>query len=581
LIQSKFYFGNNKTDFVVILIKFFLISFIAVYLIGNFNPFFETSDAYSYGLASKQFSQGNLFYTNELIGSGVEFLPPDMMLTNDGTNLLYAGYAGFFSLTTLSYVIGGNYGLFYLGPVAGILLLITAERFSTHFFGKYVGLLTLLFLSTNHMFYRSALNLQTESLFGIFFLIGSYFLIKFFKEKNLNQIFFASLFFVLSTLIRTNGITYFPVELFLLSGFFILHLKKPKMLLQSNFFDQNLSPKKIFKILFLVTIPWIIFFIFWFSFYDYFFDNPFSNNVFEEKGTGETGGLISSILSLEEKNFENLKQYSKYFLPYQFPRIIDTSNSFSEINSILGSNWLGFVSITLLFIFVIFSFVMKKNRLIIISFSALIFSTGWFFGSLASEERALRGLPGRYMLPVFILYSMILGLFITNFYHYLNFKLIKTKFIKILKPTFVIFLLIFFIFSFYFTPPIVAIMNNDFELKNPIQINSKYPLDKEGLKKNDILIGYNFEAMDYGLIQFQPEISLKEGKIHSESFELLKKIMNNGYDVYLLREPIDRLDRFAYDLIYENSDFVVVDYSQSFCKLEITLNEKISSNRLC
>jgi len=564
-------------------VKIFIISFVALYLIGNFNPYFETIDGYSHGLSAKQFSNGELFFTNDLIGAGIEFLPPDMMLTNDGKHLLYVGYAGFSGLTTASYIIGENFGLFYLGPITGILFLITIERFSTHFFGKYVGLLTLLFLSTSNLFYRSALNLQTESIFGIVFLLGCYFLIKFFKKQNINYILFSSTFFVIATLMRTNGIVYFPVELLLLSVFFIIGFKKPKILFRlSNSHEKLFSLKNFTKILFFTFIPWIILLIFWFSFYGYFFDDPLTNNGFEEKGTGETSGLISSIFSLETKNFENLKQYSKYLLPYQFPRIIDTTTIFSDITDLLGNNWLGVISLSLLSCFIALSVIMKKNRLILITFSVMIVGTGWFFGSITSEERALRGVPGRFMLPAFTLYSMILGMFIVSLLNCSYFKTQSGNFFKIIKVSFVLFLIIFFSFAFYFSTPSSAIQNNSFELKNPFQLAERYPLDNEGLTNHDVLIGYNFEAWDYGFIQFQPEISINDETISPDSINLLKQIMDENYEIYLLKNPTDNLDRKVYSILSKNPEFSFKEYSKSFCKLElIQPTKKIVGNTFC
>ena len=53
---------QNKTNFYLNIIvstsKISLILFLAIYLIGNFNPYFEGNDSYSYALTAKYFSQG-------------------------------------------------------------------------------------------------------------------------------------------------------------------------------------------------------------------------------------------------------------------------------------------------------------------------------------------------------------------------------------------------------------------------------------------------------------------------------------------------------------------------------------------
>jgi hypothetical protein len=230
--MSIFFFKiNNKQDNLIKITKIAILIFVGIFVIGNFNPYYEGADSYSYALTAKQLSQGNLFYSNDFLEHGEpEFIPHDVMITKDGKHTLPAGYAGFFGITTISYLLAGNYGLFYLGPILGIIFLIVCERVSTNLFGKYVGLLTLLFLSTNHLFYRTSLNLQTESIFSIFFVIGCYFLVKFFQTNNNKYILGCSTFLVISTLMRINGIMYFPIELGLLLGFFIISKIKIKFI---------------------------------------------------------------------------------------------------------------------------------------------------------------------------------------------------------------------------------------------------------------------------------------------------------------------------------------------------------------
>ena len=55
----------SSQDKIVKIAKISLIVFAGIFLIGNFNPYFEGADSYSYALTAKQLSQGNLFYTND------------------------------------------------------------------------------------------------------------------------------------------------------------------------------------------------------------------------------------------------------------------------------------------------------------------------------------------------------------------------------------------------------------------------------------------------------------------------------------------------------------------------------------
>ena len=572
---------NKKTyhtDFLITLTKIFLISFVALYLFGNFNPYFEGSDAYSYAMTAKDFSQGKFFYTNELLfGGEEEFFPHDKLKINDGKHAIWAGPIGFFGLTTASYILAGNYGLFYFGPIFGIIFLIVAERISSNLFGKYVGLLTLLFLSTNHLFFRSALNLQTESVYTICILTACYFLIKFLKNNNNGFLIGASTLFVFASLLRTSGVMYFPIELTLIIGFFIIVKFKSKITIfqinSNSLINKNfslISKRKFFKILILLLIPWMLFFAFYFTYHAYFFDDPLTNRVVLRHGEENTDVKLSSLFVINEKNYEHMKEYSKYILPYQFPRVIDTSpNLFLNIDNLFGKNWIGLLGLFSLFFFLSFSMWKKNNRLSIIIFSSMILITIFFFSSITSESRSLRGnLPARYMFPAFSLYYMILGIMLVNFLKYSNKeKLIPKKILSGIKIFLVLILITFFMSSFYFSPPIQALSNNDFNFQNPIEFDKRYPLDKEGLSDNDILVSINFEAIDYGLIPFKSLV--KDKTISDNSLDLLKNVLKNNYNVYILKNPFDYIDKNIYHKIAEDPNFKLIDFSNSFCKVEL------------
>ncbi len=579
--------SGNKQETIVKIIKIAILFFVGIFLIGNFNPYFEGSDSYSYALTAKQLSQGNLFYTHDFLETREdEFTPHDVMITQDGKNALPSGYAGFFGITTASYILAGNYGLFYFGPIAGIIFLIVCERVSTNLFGKYVGLLTLLFLATNHLFYRSSLELQTESIFSIFAVMGCYFLIKFFQTNNDKYILGCSTFLVISTLMRTNGIIYFPLELGLLFGFFIIiKIKSKTSLNKINPYSKiltkfsSLNKKRIIKIFFLAIIPWLIFLIFYFSYFGYFYDDPLTNRVIVAQGEDNHDVKLSSLLSLESKTFDNAKQYSKWLLPFQFPRIVDATNYFSTVDDIFGNNWLGILALSVLGFFLIFSLYKKNNLLTMIIFTTIIVGTVWFFSALTSEERALeRALPGRYMFPAFSLFYMMLGFMIIKFLKFSNIKKSDSfKILPIIKISSVSFLVVFFLLAFHFSPPIQAIYHDEFRMENPIELNQRYPLDTEGLSKNDILISINFEAIDYGLIQFKATLNDKE--ISQKSLDLLKKTIEDDYDFYILKNPSDPKDLIIYKNLAEQSELIIKDYSESFCKVELLTKDQKESNQ--
>jgi len=107
------------------IIKIAIIIFASFYLLGNFWPFYEGVDAYIYGIKAIDIANGSYEYTNEFLQNteykGFRFGP--FIDTIHGT-LIPIGGIGIYSLAAFSYILGGNYALFYLGPIITILFLI-------------------------------------------------------------------------------------------------------------------------------------------------------------------------------------------------------------------------------------------------------------------------------------------------------------------------------------------------------------------------------------------------------------------------------------------------------------------------
>lgn len=598
-MQVKFSLFETASEKDVILncSKIAIILFVAIYLLENFSPFYEAKDGYLYGIVGVNLSEGVFSISNELLDETgkSQFIGTNWLKTIYGDAIPRSGL-GFSSLAAVSFIIGGYYGLFYLSPLITILLFIFSERISTKLFGKYCGLLTLLFLSTNHLIFRNGVGLQTESIFSLFFIVGCYFLVTFFHKRHLYQLFLTSIFFVAATFMRINGIILFPAEIILLIGFFII-----VKVIGSNSAgtDNNHSAgnsklffsvfnKKSLKLCFLMLIPWIIFLIFLFSYNNYYFGEPFTNyrqitataNEFAYNPESHRDAKISSLFSLETKNFENVKGFSKYLLPYQFPATyLQLDNNFDNI---FGNNWLGLVGILILFLGLIISLYSKNKRLEILIFLILISSTVWFFSAVTTEERAAAGYQGRYMIAPFILSSMILSFLIIKF---LKLKIIKHSSIKIsvkvIKVVFVIILISFFSVSIYHTNPAQSLIKGEWEFKNPQKFADRYPLDLEGLTPKSVILAENGDlAVDYGVIPFYPTY---RGEIHPESIELLKQIILDRYDVLIFKQPTRSMEKDIIKKLINDHDFIVKDYSKSFCKIMLKeLNDiKANSDDIC
>ena len=140
--------NQNKISFAVNISKILIISIVGLFLIGFFFPFYEyPNDSRGYGIHSIRLSNGEYAFTNELLESTGkwEFVPGSQIKTEHNSSIPDS-MPGIASMGAVSYLIGGYFGLFYLGPIIMISILITSERIATKCFGKYVGLLTLFHL---------------------------------------------------------------------------------------------------------------------------------------------------------------------------------------------------------------------------------------------------------------------------------------------------------------------------------------------------------------------------------------------------------------------------------------------------
>ena len=50
------------------------------------------------------------------------------------------------------------------------------------------------------------------------------------------------------------------------------------------------------------------------------------------------------------------------------------------------------------------------------------------------------------------------------------------------------------------------------------------------------------------------------------SINLLKQLMDKNYSIYMIKNPIDSLDRKVYSIFSKNTEFSIEQYSKSFCK---------------
>ena len=136
----------NKKISLLGIIKIGIIILTSVYLIGTFEPFYSGVDPYLIGLRAVDIAEGSYEFTNEFLQKDLPGFLPNQHVKTIYHTIIPIGAIGMFGLSAFSYLLGGYFALFYLGPIITILFLITSERVVTKLFGSFVGFVTLIFL---------------------------------------------------------------------------------------------------------------------------------------------------------------------------------------------------------------------------------------------------------------------------------------------------------------------------------------------------------------------------------------------------------------------------------------------------
>lgn len=566
----------SSSNFTLNILKISIVGLCSFYLLGNFSPFFEGQDAYLYGIESVFLSNGIYEIPNPLLKETgqFEFTGGNWNPTIHGTLVPIAGI-GTPLLGTLAYIIGGYYGLFYLGPILGITLLILYERITTKLFGKYIGLLSLLFLATCHIFFRSAILLNTDAILTLLFVLGIFFLIQFIRNGNPNYVLVTSIFFCFCSLVKIPALVFFPLEIITILSFFLIR----KTHNQISFFKNNLdkrflyqiNKKKLFKISIFVLIPWVLFIGFWFSYNDFYYGSPTSTYISVISG-GEhsTSSRISNILTLEQRDFDQAKDYGKYLLPYQIPAIYNKVSD--NLDDTFGKHWPGLLIIPLISFSLYLSFKQKLYRLELSIFTLFIFGIVGFYAGQTPEWRAEYGLPARYMLPAISLSLIIWSFLIVRTLIIIE----KNQTIKNLKFVLVILLGLFFAFAFIFSPQIQFIISDD-NFKNPVDVVSKYSIEREILPEKSVILAKNTDpVIEYGITPF------RLGTIESwntEKIILLNEVLEKGYSIYTFKQSTSLDEKNVLTHIVENHDFTLLEVSEIFCKLSV--DNDLTTDKIC
>jgi len=637
LKTSQDYFKNSSKLLLLLdLLKISFIIFIAFSLLAQVNPYYNSWDSYLYGITAIDLSKGEWGYSNELVQeTGLwEFVSSTYVLSVDN-QVIPKGHFGMHGMTTLSYLLGGYYGLFYLTPIFSILLIIAIDRICVNLFGRFVAFFAVILTGTSWIIFDTGTGLWSDNIFAFFFIIGIFFLVKFFRNKNETTILLSSVFFVASAFIRINGTLSFPLEILLVTGFLFLpmilknHINI-KSITTSNIFyiSYKKNRKKIFRIIFFMSVPWLFFFLFNFA-YNYIYFDDIILGGFKDRPSSELDMNLNGLFNNFSLDFfQWIKTSGGLLLPDNLLLILPTEAEYVfQVGPTSNDTWLGILSILIMFSAIIISFFIKKQRLLIIIICLFIFgnlmfyTVAWMSRIPSIDEhvpldlRYENSAAQRYQLPVLPLFYMVFGFTLYNIWSIDTKTIPKIHFktlAKILKFVFLALVISFLATSFYTSNALQGIIEGG-KLQGPPSmgkgksiffnpqeaLEKRFPLKLEGLSESSIIVSsMHFEAVDMGVIPFYPywgfnfkKIKLVEPEsIPQEPIETLKQllskkttpgarsILDDEYEVFVYKNT------YFFDTIYFkhlalDHGIILKDYSKSFCKMELVDELKSSESK--
>jgi len=612
-------------------IKIVMIGFFSIYLIGSAVPYFSGTDSTLYGKAVFFLSQGSIEYTNELMErfEGGPFSPKQWPLTVHGT-AVPGGSFGIIAIGFISFIIGGEYALFYVGPVATILLFIFTERITTKFFGGFAGLVALILVATDFSILEIGRRFLTDNIFALFALLGCYYLVKFFHERKEKQILLCSVFFSLSALMRINGIIFFPVEILLIS-LYSLYLAYSRNILNKNLIYENSkkyivnqknsyliifnnitklvtqNKTKIFKISILLLIPWLIFFLFFLSYNSYYFGDPSTTYRDVKRQLPDADqDFVSSFLTIDSNRFDWMKYYSIGFMPdrikYGLADVFSigggasfTDIIYSRTIPLITNNWVGIFSLVIILAAIGISFIYKTKRIEVTVLFFFILGTMLFFtspflrGSFDDVKFVSGDTQERYMLSNLVFSSMLFSFVMINVYK-INFEKIsisKGRFIsKSFKIIFLLILGLLLFVSFFYSTPMIDIRESTFELRDLRDFVIGFHIES-GLPEKSILVNSGRFSLIFDVMPFDTQYLTKKRfdptKINDNDILMLIDRMDEGYTVYTPKDMKPEAPKFFRYLEAEHG-LILKSFSASFCKMQrltIDVNSDTKSDDRC
>ncbi len=613
---------NNSSKLFLILdiLKISFIIFVAFSFLAQMNPYFFGTDSYTYASTAINLANtGKYGLTNELLQeTGLwEFVPYTYSKTVHNVAVPMESGIGMHGITTLAYLLGGYYGLFYLTPIFSILLIIAIDRICINLFGRFVAFIAVILTATSSVTFFMGVQLMSDSIFTFFFIIGIFFLVKFFRNKDETSILLSSAFLVTAAFIRPNGIISFPIELFLVTGFLFLPIIsksnsniKSKVTLNSFYIYFKKNQKKIARIIFFMSVPWIFFFLFNAAYNSYYFGDPTVSITEVKPPTGLLQNAKNALNNLSVDFFQWIEYHTALMLPDKLLENLPISEDKKYPHPILDV-WIGIISLLILFSAFLVSVLTKNKRPEIITLGLFIFGTSAFYSlawislipSLGDTGHTFlvfqRFTAARFMIPTFPLFFMLVGFLMFKVWRINTetiFNIHFKTFAKILKYGFLALVISFLVSSFYDSNALQGLINSNFV--NPQEeLNKHFPTDLEGLPEKSILVCVGcHKAIEVNAIPFFPytgfnffKINIEPESIPQEPIQTLKEllkgktttgpssILNEGYEVFILKGGW-YFDRVYYHHLEKNHGIILKDYSKSFCKMELVNELKLDNS---
>jgi len=586
-----------KSISILDVLKIGIIIFVSFSLLGNFIPYYQLVDSIIYASTGIDLTQGTYGITNELLEKTGDsmYLPKFYAESIHGTAVPFAS-AGMVGISALAYLLGSYYGLFYLGPIFTILLLIISERVATKWFGSFVGLLTLVFVSANDTIYFWGLALMTESIFSVFFILGCFYLIKFFHEKRERLILLSTIFFVTSAFVRFVGMSIFPIEILLILGYFVTQrfretkselistnkLPNINLILVIKHTFSQINRKKVLKIGIIVLVPWLVYFSFWFNYNSYYYGDPFTN--YYDQTNPRQPDLFSSISTFDSERFELLKFYLTVILP-------DEINPYSEMPDLIGNeflvdNWQSLFSFFVIVSAITIAMYCKTNRIEIIVLTTFVTIFLLFY---SSEYGRSVNIDDRFMIPVFPFSFMLLSYIIFKIGK-INLRSVSKKpsniSIKIFRIAFYSAVAIFLFVSLWNSDAIQTPIERDFTFNDPRHNMERYPIE-ELSPKSMIVFQRSQKTIEYNVSPFKPyqrswfnsdgEVNIE--KVPESHIQKLKTLIEEGYDAYTFKKHSDLWGTKFFRYLETEQGIILKDYSKTFCKMVIVENEFVTDGK--